>query len=183
MEISELTLLSLLMGWIIGPLGIWLGWKGIMLKLMAYRAKKSGNEVMLYVDKSNNLDLILKKRDGSRIRDGDASYISTPEAEKVYRFWNMSVRIRRENDPEDIDIWERPNISGQTAKELDNVVNEAESNGLANMLKQYFPIVIILTMVVVVMAVAGLFMNLSIYYNIEDLAPALVDFVPEALRP
>lgn len=166
--------ISISLNIIIVPLGLWLGWRGVWLKYWRWKMRLGKFDGSFFVDKSNNIRLIFTDRDGSRIRIKKGSYVATPEPTKLYRLWGIPLRIRRENDPEDIDIWDRDNESGLTAKELDNVVNEAQGSGLAEILKQYFPVLIIVAGLFLLIAVAGLYFGYINTEVLKEIAPEIV---------
>lgn len=167
--------LSIMFNVIIVPLGIWIGYRGVWLKIMKWKMKRGGNlDAFLYVDKGNNLAVHFESREGSRVPYKGGSYASTPTPSKLYRLWGIPLRIRRENDPEDIDIWERPGTVDMTARELDNIVNEAKGVGLAEVLKQYFPVVIIAVGIMAIIAVGGLYLSYVNWEVLKQIAPEIV---------
>ncbi len=166
------------------PVFLWLGWDGVKLKVDRWRMKKGGTEATLFVTKNNVLKLMF-----SKLKSGEASfkikdgiYSRTPASELIYWFKGIPLKIRRENDPEEFDLWDRENVSGMTAKEIDNIVNEQVEDSLVAMLKMYFPLILVVVVLLVLVAFASLFFNYSIYENMKVLGGDLVKFIPESVR-
>jgi hypothetical protein len=170
--------LSLALNFLICPLVLWLGWKGVTLKIWKWKMRSGKWDSSLFFDKNNNIRINFEERDGSKIRINKGLYVSTPEPSRLYRFMGIPVRLRRENDPEDLDIWERENATNTTAKELDNVVNEAISGGLAEILKQYFPVVLVVVGLLLIFALGALYMNYTVFNAIQGTG-AVIDLIPK----
>lgn len=166
------------------PFWLWLGWDGVNLKLKRWNMKRGGSEATLFITKNNVVKLMF-----SKLKSGDNKfkikggvYARTPASELIYWFKGIPLKIRRENDPEEYDIWERDNATEMTAKEIDNIINEQQADGLVAMLKMYFPLVLVVVVLLAALVVASLFFNFSIYENMKVLAGDLVKFIPESIR-
>jgi len=169
--------LSLALNFIIIPLGLWLGIRGVKLKVWAWKMRSGKYDASLFFDKSNNINLDFSQREGSKTDINKGLYASTPHPSKLYRFMGIPVRLRRDNDPEDIDIFQRDNATGRTAKEIDNIVNEAIGGGLAEILKQYFPVVLVVIGLLLVFTLGALYLNYVIY-NALAATGATISLIP-----
>lgn len=172
--------LSLALNFLVVPFVLWLSWFGIKIRFMKWKIKSGSYESRLFFDKGNNIHLGVYKRTNNRISIKNGTYISTPEPARIYRFLGMPLRITRENDPVDIDIWNRESISDLTSKELDNVVNENLESGLISILKQYFPLIVVAIILLAVLAIASLVLN----YNIMDtlVNADIAKWIPDSLK-
>ena len=172
--------LSIALNIIVVPFVMWLSWYGIRLRFIKWKVKGGSQEGTLFVDKGNNIHLDVHRRTGGRVRIKGGSYVSTPEPERIYRFFGIPVRLRRENDPGDLDIWARESQSDLTSKELDNIINENLESGLLAVLKQYLPLILVVVIILAVLAIGSLFMN----YNIMDtlVNAKLTEWIPEGLK-
>lgn len=166
------------------PFFLWLGWDGVRFKLNRWGMKKGGSEATLFVTKNNILKLMWTKikSNESSLKIKDGIYSRTPSSELIYWFKGVPLKIRRENDPEEYDLWERENVTGMTAKEIDNVVNEQMADSLVAMLKMYFPMILVVVALLAIMVVFSIYFNFSIFENMKVLAKDLVKFIPESLR-
>lgn len=176
-----LSFLGVSLGFLVGPFMLWLGWDGVKIKYWRWKMRRGGYDASLFCDKNNNFTLIFKSRDGSRVRIRDGSYVSTPTPDMLYHFMGLPVRLRRENDPADLDIWGRESSLPMTAKEIDNTINEAESTGVLQALKQYYPIVLILAAVVVLASAWNGYLLYQLYEAMKIIAPEIVKLFPEGL--
>jgi hypothetical protein len=169
--------ISIALNFIIVPLGLWLGNKGVWLKIWAWKMKSGKYDASLFIDKSNNIGLDFSEREGSKTEINKGLYASTPHPSKLYRFMGIPVRLRRENDPEDIDIWNGENATGKTAKEIDNIVNEAIGGGLAEILRQYFPVVLVVVGLLLIFTLGALYLNYVIYNALASTG-ATIQLIP-----
>lgn len=170
------------MGFLIGPLFMWLGWDGVKIKLWKLKMRTGRFQASLYCDKSNNLMLMFKKYDGSSVKINDGRYVSTPAANHTYKYMGLPVRIRLQGNPADLDLWTYPRYFSMTAKELDNVVNEARAQGLAEILKQYLPFAIMGVIIFAVLAIASLYLAYLNYDVLNTIAPDIMKFIPEGFK-
>lgn len=164
------------------PLWLWLGKDGIRLKVMRWRMRKGRIDASMFIDKQNNMKLLFEDKKGSRNRINKSTYISTPHPNMLYHFMGINLRLRRENDPLDIDIWNRPNNINMSAKELDNVVEEALSDQLGDIIRRMLPFILIGAGVLLIVVLIQLFLNYSVYENLKTIAPELVSLIPKSLQ-
>jgi hypothetical protein len=177
-----LSFIGVSLGFILSPLALWLGYDGVKIKLWRWKMKSGKYDASAFFDKNNNISLVFKKREGSRIRINNGSYVSTPSPNRLYYFLGLPVRIRRENDPEDIDIWDRETNLPLTAKEIDNTINEAESQGIIQILKQYLPIVLIVAAVVGIATLWNGYLLYQLYDFMKSFAPEMIRLFPEGFK-
>jgi len=177
-----LTFLGVSLGFVLSPIFFWLGYDGVKFKLWKWKIKSGKYDISMFFDKNNNINMMLKQREGSRVIINKGTYVSTPDPSKLYHFFGMPVRLRRENDPEDIDIWERETSLPMTAKEIDNTINEAESNGLIQMLKQYYPVVLLLVAVIVIGTLWNGYLIYQLYEFMKSFAPEMIRLFPEGFQ-
>jgi len=163
---------------------LWLGWDGVVFRYNKFKMKRGGTEATLYVTKNNIIKIIFTKIKGSEtaLKLKGGLYARTPASYLIYWYKGLPLKIRRDNDPEEVDLWAKDNASGMTAKELDNVVNEQVADGLLAMLKMYFPIVLVITALLIGFTLFAIYFNYTIYENMKILGGDLVKFIPESVR-
>jgi len=177
-----LIFLGVSLGFIIAPVFFWLGYDGVKFKLWKWKLKSGKYDISMFYDKNNNISMMLKTREGSRIQINKGTYVSTPDPSKLYHFMGMPIRLRRENDPEDIDIWGRESSIPMTAKEVDNTINEAESAGILQALKQYYPIILVVAAVIIIASLWNGYLLYQLYEFMKSFAPEMVRLFPEGFK-
>ena len=173
--------LSISINVILVPLTLWFAAPGLKIRIIRWQMRSGRKDASLYVNKNNVMEMLISKRDGSKVKMRGGLHVNTPDPNFIYRLFGISFRLRRENDPEDIDIWQRENSTGLTAKEMDNVVNEAASEGLIQVLRQYFPVVVLLVAIIVLVALGSLYMQYVNFETLNNLAPDIAKILPRSL--
>lgn len=172
-------IISILVNVIIVPIVLWLSWDGIKFRIWRFKARNPKFEAQLFFTKNNTVLPLLIKKDEHRVRIFNGTYVSTPVPDKVFKFLGYPVRLRRENIPEDFDPWERPIYDYElTAKELDNVINEAQDSGLLAWIKKNGTLILIVLLAFAALGFIGLFLNYKVYDALKTIAPTLLELFP-----
>lgn len=177
-----LSFIGVSLGFLVSPFAIWLGYDGVKIKLWKWKMKSGKYDASAFFDKNNNISLVFKKREGSKIKINNGSYVSTPSPNRLYYFLGLPVRIRRENDPGDIDIWNNESQFPMTAKEMDNIINEAESTGVLQVIKQYLPIFLLIAALVGLATIWNGYLLYQIYDGFQSFAPEMIRLFPEGFK-